>query len=140
MYGTDACESVYGAVKASYPYPLVSIHGRVSERSRSRMQRGGKSAREHAFRSARQDFNNVFRDPDTVWCQSSLVEFSDDRKINEEFPEISRPMLEGSCWKTVCSRQCKHEEAVHMKEAKAINWCIRRCSKDLRAHTSRRLI
>ena len=78
VYAADACESGYGAVTASSSQQLVSTHGRVSERSRFRMQRGGKSAREHALHSARQDFNNVFRDPDTVWCQSSLVECPDD--------------------------------------------------------------
>ena len=49
-------------------------------------------------------------------------------------------MLEGSCWNTVFSTRLKHEEAIHMKEVRAINWCIRRGSKDLRAHNSRRLV
>ena len=104
------------------------------------MQRGGKSAREHALYSARQEFNNVARDPDAVWCQSSLVECPDDWEINEEFPETHRPMLDGICWKTVRSRHLTPEEAMHMKEARAIISCIRKCSKDLRAHNNRRLI
>ena len=53
MNAADACESSYGAVTASVPQPFVSTYGRVSERSRFRMQRGGKSAREHALHSAR---------------------------------------------------------------------------------------
>ena len=76
------------------------------------MQRGGKSGLEHALHRARQGFNYVFRHPDTVWCQSSLVQCPDDWKINEEFPEIPRPMLEGSCWKRVCSRPLKQEDVL----------------------------
>ena len=29
---------------------------------------------------------------------------------------------------------------MHMKEARAINWCLRRISKDVRSHHSRRLL
>ena len=76
----DACESGFGAVTTSCPQTAVSTHGRVSERSRFQVQRDGKSAREHALHSARQDVNNVVLDPDTVWCQSSLVEWPDDGK------------------------------------------------------------
>ena len=60
VYAAHACESDYGAVTTILREPLVSTHGRVSERSRFRMQQGGKSARKLALHSARQDFNNVF--------------------------------------------------------------------------------
>ena len=53
VYAANACESGYGAVTADIFQQLVSAHGRVSERSRFRRQRGGKSAREHALWHAR---------------------------------------------------------------------------------------
>ena len=53
VYAADACESGYGAVVSDFPLPIIQQHGRVSERSRFRLQKGGKSARAHAGRSSR---------------------------------------------------------------------------------------
>ena len=64
----------------------------------------------------------------------------DEWKVNADFPEIPGTLVESKAWTVVCSRPFKTAEAMHMKEARAINWCLRRSSKNVHTHNSRRLV
>ena len=82
----------------------------------------------------------MFKDPDTVWCGRVIESCPDEWKVNADFPEIPGTLVESKAWTVVCSRPFKTAEAMHMKEARAINWCLRRSSKHVHTHNSRRLV
>ena len=94
-----------GTVQSQQFFPSLQLSSMAEflERSRFRLQRGGKSAREHAARSARSDFNDVFRDPDTVWCHNECDQTPDEWRICHDFPEIPRMLVESKGWSVVLS-------------------------------------
>ena len=140
MYAADACESGYAVVIANWTADLAARNGRISERSRFRMQKGGRSAREHAARSAHKDFGNVLLHPDTVWSSGEPQHCPDSWALSSDFPEIPRGLLLVSQLSVVCSRHFRFSEAMHMKEARAINRSARRTTERVHTHLSNILL
>ena len=140
VYAADACESGFGVVTSHWPPTLVASIGRINERSRFRMQKGGKSAREHAARSAQSCFGDTLKHHDTVWSAEVPQHCPDDWSVAPDFPEIPRAKIEDTSWSVVCSRHYRYSEAIHLKEARAINWSARRTTKSLHTHFSKRLL
>ena len=94
-----------GTVQSQQFFPSLQLSSMAEFQNLvdSACKRGGKTAREHAARSARSDFNDVFRDPDTVWCHNECDQTPDEWRICHDFPEIPRMLVESKGWSVVLS-------------------------------------
>ena len=111
----DSCEEGRGVCVQDWPEDRAKQIGRVLERSRFKRNRGGLAPRMAALRQL-----DPFSDPGTVTsAPPDLSDCLEEWTLDPEFKEVPVSWMCERPWKVQVSRMWKHEQSVHVGEARA---------------------
>ena len=152
MCAVDASDTGFGVVETEWPHEHVRACGVWDDRWRFRSFAGSVPAREQALEAGEPPGlgglcgacpplgsatgGAVLCDPATVIAPTSFDDWHLPTET-DKFPDVPLSPIRSKPWEVVKSGKWKHKEAIHMLEARAVPWSVRRRARRLAGHGTR---